>query len=617
MKSRLPGLGLLPALLLPALLLSGAATAHAASRAEAAASEVAGSATSDRHRQLTRLAQDILYTTVRLFPSQATGLGLTQYDAELETPSEQSRAAYLLQLQRWQQRLRALAPPRATLSLLERDDVKLLDAQLAQSLNALRIYQVDRKDYSLGANTIVNCIFEQLQFLPVAGRNGASAASVDQAWAAIMSRLVKAPAYIAAAQRLATRPGHLYGIVGSEELQGAPSLFNGALTQAAEAHYGAASESLHQFVLARDAALAAMAATRTYVDAHVARWPENFAMGRAAYDRMLREELLLPFDSRDIEHMGQAELAEGWAEEAWLTALSRQQQLPFGPQSGGGLAPAGPALIGYYRDRIAELTHFVAAHDLVTLPSWLGTIAVQETPAFMQPVSPGASMIAPRLFASESDSYYFITPPDSLEQAAAHLDMNQDFDCDRILATAAHEAMPGHFLQLSIARRHPDFIRKTQQSSVFSEGWAFYGERMLVRLGLYEDHLDGRLDIERWERVRGARSVVDTKLAAGEWSVREAADFFAAQTGFTAEAAEAAVAGFATNPGYAISYTVGRLQIEQLLGSYMQRRGEQGSLQDFHDRLLSYGSTPLAVVGPELLADLDKPASAVRAAANY
>jgi len=54
-----------------------------------------------------------------------------------------------------------------------------------------------------------------------------------------------------------------------------------------------------------------------------------------------------------------------------------------------------------------------------------------------------------------------------------------------------------------------------------------------------------------------------------------------------------------------------------LLGEYMLRTGERGSLRDFHDRLLSYGSTPFAVVGPELLADLDKPAAAVRAAANY
>ena len=113
------------------------------------------------------------------------------------------------------------------------------------------------------------------------------------------------------------------------------------------------------------------------------------------------------------------------------------------------------------------------------------------------------------------------------------------------------------------------------------------------------------------------RRLVDPKLASGEWSVAQAVDFFEAQSGFTREAAQAAVNGIALYPGYVISYTLGRFQLETLLGEYLRRTGERGSLRDFHDRLLSYGSIPLAVLGPELLGDLDKPASAVRAAANY
>jgi hypothetical protein len=41
------------------------------------------------------------------------------------------------------------------------------------------------------------------------------------------------------------------------------------------------------------------------------------------------------------------------------------------------------------------------------------------------------------------------------------------------------------------------------------------------------------------------------------------------------------------------------------------------SLRDFHDRLLCYGSTPISVIGPELLADLAKPLAEVRASAAY
>ena len=115
--------------------------------------------------------------------------------------------------------------------------------------------------------------------------------------------------------------------------------------------------------------------------------------------------------------------------------------------------------------------------------------------------------------------------------------------------------------------------------------------------------------------MRGARAIVDPKLASGEWSYEQAADFYAQESGFTRKAAGAAAAAIATNPGYFIAYTVGRWQIQQLLSAYLQKT--DGTLHDFHDRLLSYGCTPLSVVGPELLADLDKPATTVRAAANY
>jgi hypothetical protein len=576
----------------------------------------ARSAPATLHDRLTALAKEIVYTTARRHPIDATGLGIPGYDAQLETPTEAERAKDLQLVRSWQARLRALVPPGSSgISLVDSDDAKLLQAQITEQLDGLTVYNTDRKDYSAPAQAILGAVFTQFQHLPIAGENGATDSDVQKAWTDITARLAKAPAYITMAQKLVTHPGHLYGLVGAEQVAGAPDFFNGPLTETAKAQLSAAKFA--QFVRARDATLTTMAHTVRYIKAHAASWPENYAIGRRAYDAMLRNEQLLPFTSRDVERMGADELAHGWAEEAWLNNLAQLSKATFGPSTGGGLAPGGAPLIGYYRDRIAELRAFVTAHDVITVPPWLGEIKVVETPSFLQPVSPGASMNPPRLFASETTGYYFITPPKSLEEAAANLDMNQDFDRDRILSTAAHEAMPGHFMQLSIAKRHPDFIRKIQHSGVFAEGWAFYGEEMFVRLGLYGEDLDARLSVARWERVRGARATVDPKLASGEWTYRQASDFFAQQTGFTKGQADAAVAGIALGPGYVISYTVGRLQLENLLALYRARTGGRGSLHDFHDRLLSYGTTPFAIVQPELLADLNKPAAAVRAAANY
>ena len=580
------------------------------------------------HEQLVALAHDMTFTSAAAYPMLATAFGIPGHDAELDVPSEAARAARLARLEQWQQQLHDItAGFTDATTLVDRDDAVLLGASLKRGLNELLVYQSDRKDFGggssgaggvvAGANGVLNSVFTQFEHMPVIGQDGATAADQAKAWADITSRLEKAPAYIIESNKLVTTPGHLFGLIRAQELAGAPEFFNGALTEAARAQLGGRSRAFGRFVKARDAVLVAMAATKAYIDAHVASWPENYAMGREAYDRMLRDEQLLPFNANDIERMGRDELAHGWAEEAWLTSLARHENLNFGPQTGGGLAPGGPALIDYYRDRIAELTTFMLEHEVVTVPDWLGTVSVTETPHFLLPVLPGANMNPPRKFSASNASTYYIAPVASLADSAARLDMNQDFDHDRIMSTGAHEVMPGHYLQASIAKRHPNFIRKIQDSNEFVEGWAFYGEEMLVRLGMYGERLDGRLFTARWERVRGARAIVDPKLASGEWTYQQAVDFYSTQGGFTKQAAAAQVADIASSPGYYFAYTAGRAQIEELYAAYILKKGALGSLRDFHDRLLSYGSTPLAIVAPELMADLDKPAAVVRAAANY
>lgn len=570
----------------------------------------AAATTSDR---LQALAKAITFDWAKTHPLAATSLGLSDEDGRLDAPSAAENARDLATVRRWQSELRAI--PLAGASLTDADDAKLLRAELVSYERQYTVYKIFEKDPSGPSLAIVGALFTQFLHLPIAGTGGATPADVAAAWDKIIARLAGAPAYIAAGDALVTHPGHLYAVTGSDQMAGAPSFLGGALTDAAKAQLPA--DRFAAFEKARDATLTAIAGQKRFIDAHAASWPENYAIGRAAYDAMLRDEQLLPYDSDQIETMGRDELAHGWAVQIWMQQLARDRGTPIGPQTGGGLAPGGAALVDYYRARLAQLRDFVTEHDVVDAPSWLGPTDVMETPKFLQPVSPGASTVPPLLFSKSGLGFYFITPPTSLEEAAKTLDANEDFDRDRILSTGAHENMPGHFMQMSIARRNPDFVRKIQESAVFEEGWAYYGEELFVQLGLYGDDLDARYYTAQWERVRGARAIVDPKLASGEWTFDQAVKFFAHETGFTPDAAKAAVSGYALGPGYVIAYTVGRAQIEALLPEYWAAAGANASLRDFNDRLLCYGSAPLAVVAPELLADLKKPLAEVRAAADY
>ena len=415
-----------------------------------------------------------------------------------------------------------------------------------------------------------------------------------------------------------TRPGRLFGTVGSRRLAGAPDFLAGALSEAATTQLASRPDVLARFVAGRDRTLATMAETRAFIDAHAAAWPDNHVIGKAAYEQMLREEQLLPFDAADIERMARDELAHGWAEEAWLRSVSAQRKIPFGAASGGGMAPSGPALVGYYRDRIAELHAFVRDHDVVTVPDWLGAMEIVETPAFLQPVSPGASMRSPRRFAKATTGYYFITPPTSLAEAAERLDMNQDFDRDRIWSTAAHEAMPGHFLQLSIARRHPELRAPHPRRQLPRRrlGVLRRGDvrpprplRRRPRRAPLHGALGARARRARDRRPEARLGRVDDR-AGGRLLRRPVGLHARRRRRRRSTASRSARATSSRTPSAGSS-------CRRCSPSTCVRTGERGSLRDFHDRLLSYGPVPFAVLGPELLADLDKPASAVRAAANY
>jgi hypothetical protein len=336
--------------------------------------------------RLQKLAQSMTFDWAKSHPLVATSLGLSDEDGRLDTPSEGENERDLAMIRHWESELASIPLDGAT--LVDRDDAKLLRAQLVNMDRQYLVYKTYQKDPSAPSLAIVGAIYQQFLHLPIEGTAGATKGDVAAAWQKIIDRLNGAAAYIAAGNALVTHPGHLFGVTGAEQLAGAPSFLGGPLTDTAKAQLPA--DGYAAFVQGRDRTLAAMEQTKKYIDQHAAAWPENYAIGRAVYDAMLHDEQLLPFNSDDIERMARDELYHGWAVQCWLEELASERGTPIGPESGGGLAPGGAALIGYYRARIAQLREFVAQHHIVDVPAWLGQIDIVETPKFLQPVSPGA-----------------------------------------------------------------------------------------------------------------------------------------------------------------------------------------------------------------------------------
>src|SRR5258705_473235 len=262
------------------------------------------------------------------------------------------------------------------------------------------------------------------------------------------------------------------------------------------------------------------------------------------------------------------------------------------------LAKDQEAFLKAYESREAEMINFLNTNHLVTLPPYLGRFEIRQLPEAFKPTSPGGFMNPPGVYDKDDSGFYFI--PTYNPQSKNFYIRAAIEDPRPILG---HEGIPGHFLQLSIANHLKDEIRRQHGDGVFVEGWALYGEEMLMRTGLYPNNSPGQAQILRLSRYRAARIGVDVNLHTGKWTFDQAVNYFMEAGGLDRESATGEAAGAAASPTQKITYMVGKWQIMRLLGKYRDKQGTNFRLGQFHDDLIKNGSLPLSVVEWILLDD--------------
>lgn len=350
-----------------------------------------------------------------------------------------------------------------------------------------------------------------------------------------------------------------------------------------------------ELIKARDAALVA---AHSFADELEKRMPKmvDFApMGEANYNYYLKHVLLLPLDAREVETIGRVENGRYRALEALLPDPKLADP---DPARAASIPPDQASFLKAYESRETEMINFLKEHKLVTIPDYLGPFQIRQLPEAFKPTSPGGFMNPPGVYDKDPAGFFFI--PTYNSQSKNFYIRAAIEDPRPILG---HEGIPGHFMQLSIANHLSDEIRRQHEDGVFVEGWALYGEEMLMRTGLYPNNSPAQGQILRLSRYRGARIGVDVNLHTGKWTFEQAVKYFMDAGGLDREAAEGEAAGAASSPHQKISYIIGKWQIMNLLGRYKDRQGDNFRLGQFHDDLIKSGSLPLSVIEWILLDD--------------
>jgi uncharacterized protein (DUF885 family) len=366
--------------------------------------------------------------------------------------------------------------------------------------------------------------------------------------------------------------------------------------EALEPQFSAANRKALQAAI--PAAVAALQEYRTWLVEKLPGARKETAIGRDNYLYFLRNVALMPFTPEQLLAMSHQEWSRSVAFEAY-----QRERLAGSPPA--PIFASADAQIEAEKKAEQKIRAYLTDEKILTVPGWLKHYRNLLLPKYIEPLQG----------LSETDD---LTGPSRLDQDGTSYIDNPSPDLGFFrLSTArdprpiiVHEGVPGHYFQLCLGWHNPDPIRRHYYDSGANEGIGFYGEEMMLQAGLFDDNAHTRETIYSFMRLRALRVEVDVKLALGEFTLTQAADYLARTVPMDKATAQSEAALFSSTPGQAISYQIGKIQITELLADARRAQGAEFSLLKFNDFVWNNGNVPLALQRWEMLGDAsDVPAS--------
>jgi uncharacterized protein (DUF885 family) len=255
--------------------------------------------------------------------------------------------------------------------------------------------------------------------------------------------------------------------------------------------------------------------------------------------------------------------------------------------------PEPDAIIDVARDYLQQATDFVREQDLVTVPD--DPIDIIIMPEFQRGVSV-AYLDPPGPLDEGQKSFYAVAPLPAdwtPEQVDSFL---REYNLWSIQNLTLHEAMPGHYLQLALSNRYPSTLRAVLWSGPFVEGWAVYGERVMIDAGYLDNAPLMRLINLKWYLRTITNAIIDQAIHV-DGMTREAAMRLMIEGGFQEEREAAGKWVRAQLSSTQLStYFVGYQEHVDMRAAVERAWGDEFTLRRYHDQVLSYGSPPVKFV---------------------
>jgi len=551
-------------------------------------------------RQFESLGDRYIDEFTALSPVSATSEGDHRYDKRLDQVGAEARAQKIRFLQRHLRELEAIEP--AKLSRANQVDYALLEHHLRAGLwnqEVLEDWAWNPLAYTgLAGNAIYSLMARD--FAPLEDRLSCLADRLEQfprLFAQVRETLQPA------------RAPKIHAETAVDQNRGILSMLDNMVKPNLDRLSTAERERLVKaMAVARDA----VQKQQEWLESELLpRAAGDFRLGAKLYDQKLAFALYTPMTRQQVRTQAERQLRELHERMYAIAKDVYRKQYPYTEFPADPPEAYKQAIIRACLelacaelpnpDRIVEeatgalkrATAFVRQKDLVTIPP--DPLEIILMPEFRRGVSlaycdsPGVLDIGQKTFYAVAPLPKDWTP----QQVQSYL---REYNTRSLHNLTAHEAMPGHFLQLAHSHRYPGKLRAVLGSGPFVEGWAVYIEWMMLEEGFYENDPLMQLVVLKWYLRDVTNAILDQAVHVDGISEAQAMKLLI-EDGFQEEREAAGKWRRACLTSAQLStYFVGYLEHVQLRKDVEKAWGDKFNLKTYHDTVLSFGSPPVQFV---------------------
>ena len=275
-------------------------------------------------------------------------------------------------------------------------------------------------------------------------------------------------------------------------------------------------------------------------------------------------------------------------------------------------------LFAWYREAGTRAVEYGRQRQMFDIPADY-RLVVTETPPVLRSTTDASYYPAPP-FKTTGVGRFYLTPTGN-DPGALKLNNRSS-----VATTAIHEGFPGHDWDYKYMTQHASEISNIRwltpgavedsfsmwEDSMSSEGWALYSEELMAEAspgrpyGFYEP--GEYLYMLQAQLMRAVRVRVDVGIHTGRMTFDEAVDYFAAHVDFVPDAragqakdpvakaafdtANRAIYRYSKWPTQAITYNLGKHNIQELRAATEQKMGKAFDLKAFHEKFMGMGTIP-------------------------